>query len=501
MFISYDSHRYYHFGIEKEIMGNTKIKMEKDPIKNIILNDGTVLIYTSKTSIYDGKIFEKFGKYMQLCKEIKNKKALKLIRDLKELIGATQKEDSEKYSKMIGLLKRGIITHHGSLPLKARLILEEFTQNNFCRICFATSTLVQGINMPFDVVWIDKFESSQILSILNLIGRAGRATTKEKFDYGMVVIKDSNKSRLRDIMKSKINLKETSMLDIEEKEDDNNIRDFKESIRNGTISDEYNLTPKQLQRLEEKRLDTSITFILDNMVKNNSFINSEEYGNYTDSLRRKIREEFEKIYIAYLNRDELSSGERAVLSNAIKILVWQINGKTFKQVVWYRHSYITRLKERKEIMREKSKKEAEKEISNMEAKYTMECSEIPDKNLIAFNMFKDKNVNNVSYDRIVFDTYDYIDKIIGFKLKDIYYATFQRYYERTHDIRAKNMSLYLKYGTIDEEEIMLIRYGFSFETIEWLKNYIKKIDENEILFKRRIRLLSKDKIKEIEYYL
>lgn len=501
MFISYDSHRYYHFGIEKEIMGNTKIKMEEDPIKNIILNDGTVLIYTSKTSIYDGKIFEKFGKYMQLCKEIKNKKALKLIRDLKELIGATQKEESEKYSKMIELLKRGIITHHGSLPLKARLILEEFTQNNFCRICFATSTLVQGINMPFDVVWIDKFESSQMLSILNLIGRAGRATIKEKFDYGMVVIKDSNKSRLRSIIKSKIILKETSILDIEENEDDNNIRDFKEAIKNGTLSDEYNLTPKQLQRLEEKRLDTSITFILDNMVKNNSFINSEEYGNYTDSLRRKIREEFEKIYIAYLNRDELSSGERAVLSNAIKILVWQINGKTFKQVVWYRHSYITRLKERKEIMKKKSKEEAEKEISNMEAKYTMECSEIPDKNLISFNMFKDKNVNNVSYDRIVFDTYDYIDKIIGFKLKDIYYATFQKYYERTHDIRAKNMSLYLKYGTIDEEEIMLIRYGFSFETIEWLKKYIKKIDENEIVFKRRIRLLSKDKIKEIEYYL
>ena len=204
MFISYDSGKYYHFGIEKEVMGNNKIKMEEDPIKNIIINNGTVLIYTAKTSIYNGKIFEKFGKYIELCEEIKDKKALKLIKELKELIGATQKKKSEKYSKMIELLKRGIITHHGSLPLKARIILEEFTQNNFCRICFATSTLVQGINMPFDVVWIDKFESSQRLSILNLIGRAGRATTKEKFDYGIVVVKDVNKSRLRSIIKTKI---------------------------------------------------------------------------------------------------------------------------------------------------------------------------------------------------------------------------------------------------------------------------------------------------------
>lgn len=501
MFISYDSGKYYHFGIEKEVMGNNKIKMEEDPIKNIIINNGTVLIYTAKTSIYNGKIFEKFGKYIELCEEIKDKKALKLIKELKELIGATQKKKSEKYSKMIELLKRGIITHHGSLPLKARIILEEFTQNNFCRICFATSTLVQGINMPFDVVWIDKFESSQMLSILNLIGRAGRATTKEKFDYGIVVVKDANKSRLRSIIKTKIKLKEVSLLDVENNEEDDNVRDFKESIKNGTLSDEYNLTQKQLERLEEKSLDNSIEFILEKMVRKNSFISVDEFNKYERSIRTKIREEFEKIYIAYLNRAELSSGEKSVLSNAIKILVWQINGKTFKQVVWYRYSYITRLEERKELMKQKNKKEAQNEIANMEARFTMECSDIPNKDLMSFNMFKGKKVNEVSYDRIVFDTYDYIDKIIGFKLKDIYYATFQKFFERTGDIRAKNMALYLKYGTIDYVEIMLIRYGFSFETIEWLKKYVKKIDEDEIVFKKKIMVLSKDKFKEIEHYV
>lgn len=501
MFISYDSGKYYHFGIEKEVMGNNKIKMEEDPIKNIIINNGTVLIYTAKTSIYNGKIFEKFGKYIELCEEIKDKKALKLIKELKELIGATQKKKSEKYSKMIELLKRGIITHHGSLPLKARIILEEFTQNNFCRICFATSTLVQGINMPFDVVWIDKFESSQMLSILNLIGRAGRATTKEKFDYGIVVVKDANKSRLRSIIKTKIKLKEVSLLDVENNEEEDNVRDFKESIKNGTLSDEYNLTQKQLERLEEKSLDNSIEFILEKMVRKNSFISVDEFNKYERSIRTKIREEFEKIYIAYLNRAELSSGEKSVLSNAIKILVWQINGKTFKQVVWYRYSYITRLEERKELMKQKNKKEAQNEIANMEARFTMECSDIPNKDLMSFNMLKGKKVNEVSYDRIVFDTYDYIDKIIGFKLKDIYYATFQKFFERTGDIKAKNMALYLKYGTIDYVEIMLIRYGFSFETIEWLKKYVKKIDEDEIVFKKKIMVLSKDKFKEIEHYV
>ena len=33
------------------------------------------------------------------------------------------------------------------------------------------------------------------------------------------------------------------------------------------------------------------------------------------------------------------------------------------------------------------------------------------------------------------------------------------------------------------------------------EKYIKKIDENEIIFKRSIRTLSKDKLKEIEHYI
>lgn len=501
MFIAHENNRFYHFGIEKEIMGNKKINMEKDPVKDTILNNGTVLIYTTKASIYDWSVLAKYEEYINLCKEIKDKKALKLIKNLKELIGATQKEKSEKYSKMIELLKKGIITHHGSLPLKARLILEEFTQNNFCRICFSTSTLVQGINMPFDIVWIDRFENSKKLSVLNLIGRAGRATTDNKFDYGMVIIEDKNKSKLRNIINEKIRLKETSILDIEDTNEDDHIRDFKEAIKNGTLSDEYNLTQKQLDRLEETKLDSSITFILNNMMKENVFISAEEFGGYSKTLREKIREEFEKIYIAYLNRDKLSPGEKSILSNSIKILVWQINGKTFKQVVWYRFSYITRLEERKEIIRKKGIKAGQEEIERLDARYTVECADIPDKDLKSFNMFKDKKVTQVSYDRIVFDTYDYIDKIIGFKLKDIYYAAFQKFFERTGDVRARNMALYFKYGTIDEIEIMLIRYGFSFEIMEWLKKYIKKIDENEIVFKKGIFLLSKDKFKEIEHYV
>lgn len=57
------------------------------------------------------------------------------------------------YSLFIDLLSYGIVVHHGSMPLEARLVVENFTKSGFCRICFATSTLEQGINMPFDIVF------------------------------------------------------------------------------------------------------------------------------------------------------------------------------------------------------------------------------------------------------------------------------------------------------------------------------------------------------------
>lgn len=55
--------------------------------------------------------------------------------------------------------------------------------------------------MPFDVVYLDKFEASKSLSVKNLIGRAGRSTVDTKFDYGSVVIRNNAITPFRRVMK------------------------------------------------------------------------------------------------------------------------------------------------------------------------------------------------------------------------------------------------------------------------------------------------------------
>ena len=64
------------------------------------------------------------------------------------------------------------------------------------------------------------------------------------------------------------------------------------------------------------------------------------------------------------------------------------------------------------------------------------------------------------YDSLVYDTYDYIDKVVELSLKGPFTTAFKVYYDLTQDVRAKKMISYLKYGTIDERTILLKKYGF-----------------------------------------
>lgn len=79
-----------------------------------------------------------------------------------------------------------------------------------------------------------------------------------------------------------------------------------------------------------------------------------------------------------------------------------------------------------------------------------------------------------------FDTYDYIDKLLGFRLGDVFYATFYKYGENSSSELSFKMSNYIKYGTNNEKEIWILRYGFDFEDMDWLYNNIELIDEHGI---------------------
>lgn len=128
--------------------------------------------------------------------------------------------------------------------------------------------------------------------------------------------------------------------------------------------------------------------------------------------------------------------------------------------------------------------------------------DIPDKDLTAYSLVSTSiAAKDVDYDLIVYDTYDYLDKLIGFKLSDIFYAIFYQYYEATSDERALRLVKYFKYGTDKEREIWMLRYDFSFEEIEWVSECVDSIDETEIKFNDKINALDDAQLKSIEQYV
>lgn len=508
MFICKEDDLFYHFGIDKAVMGNQKVQCPFDPIQRTIQSDGSVLIYVAKASIYNKKIITDFKKYIDLCPEIKDRNALRYIAQLKQYIGGGYSKESALYSQMLDMMRRGVVIHHGSLPLQARLIIEEFTKAGHCRICFATSTLEQGINMPFDVVYLHRFEASRQLALKNLIGRAGRSSQERKFDFGYVIIKKDNLSDFRKIMTSDEVMKEISALeDSEEHDDDYN--EFKQAILNDTFSDEYNLTKKEVEALASQDVSEIVKRVLDTMFSGNKLVSLEEI-NADKEFKLALYGSFEDLYAFHLKR-KLVPGEQAVLNTAIKIMLWRVHCKTFKEICRYRYSYASKATERRELEKKIQNKSdfqsfmARRSLAMLNAAFCAGYSDLPNKNLPLYSMFSEKGkpmkAKDVDYDHIVFDTYDYIDKLLGFKLTDIFYAAFHQYYQTNGDIRAKDLANYIKYGTIDPQKIWMLRYGMTFEDIEILGKYIVQIDEQGIVLDDRIKSVPEDQLYPIRRFL
>jgi len=471
-----------------------------DPVMDAINRSRSILIYTTKASIYNKMAFGKFSKYLDACPPISDSTALKLIEQLNQYIGAN---DSYYRSNMMEMLEHGIVIHHGSLPLQARLILEHFTQQGFCRICFATSTLEQGINMPFDVVYLNTFEASRTLSMKNLIGRAGRSTSALKFDYGCVVVKVENMSNFRNVILKEETLSKVSLLDTDEGEENFDYKEFKEAINSGEFSDEYNLTIAEVNRLKDDNIDGVIKNVLESMFVNGQLI-SLEVINEDKNCRLDLYKYFILLYRYYLNGRELSSGEESILNTAIKILLWKIHSKTFKDICWRRYAFAACVPERRrlESQSQNVQRQYSEQARQLNARFIRGYDDLPNINLHNYSLYPaGTKAIDVDYDRVVFDTYDYLDKLISFKLSDIFYAIFYQYYEKTTDERVLRLAKYFKYGTDDEKEILMLRYGLSFEEIEWLRDYIIDISLEEIIFDPSINELPPEKLISIERFL
>ena len=132
----------------------------------------------------------------------------------------------------------------------------------------------------------------------------------------------------------------------------------------------------------------------------------------------------------------------------------------------------------------------------------MGYSDLPNLKLNFFNLVDTKTpITDVDFDTVVYDTYDYLDKLIGFRLSDIFYAAFIVQYNKTGDVRAKKFANFIKYGTSNESEIYMIRYGLSLEDARLFLPFIEKVDETGIVVKDEFYNIPEEDRKPLERFV
>jgi hypothetical protein len=471
--IALNGDEYYYFSpyIDNGHWKKNSISFDGD-FKNFALSgQHSILVYVSKNSIYKGNFKEGFEEYVESLPEVTDNNALQIIDHISDMVGA---DKTRHVSFLVNLLKKGVVIHHGSIPLEVRFLIEDFIRGKHSTLCFATSTLAQGINMPFDIVWLEnnKFEGNEherALAFKNLIGRAGRLTENKIFDYGYVYTTNARLFSQR--IKTTFTLNEKSVLENpkggEHDEDDKELID---AINNNTFDDDKNIPNSKVERLSAPAVLSAAKQFLDIFYRFPDDLRRSIGGALNKNNRDNAKIALKSIYEGSLGR-VLNDGETNVFNQAIDIFFHAAQGRSFSEIVGLRYSSITNRDNPNEAF----------------AAFSQPAKKLPDSSLNVYGLYdRGTPKRNVSYDSIVYDTYDYLDQVISFSLSDTFIAAFKIYGEKNEDPRAEKIIELFRYNTNNQVHILLLRYGFPTETIKDIVLHIDTIDENKITFRPSI---------------
>ncbi len=101
----------------------------------------------------------------------------------------------------VRLLDHGVATSHGQMPQRLRRLMTDLIDRRICPVTLATATLTEGVNLPFDIIFLTSLERRSFdtqtaqpivvpmstAEFRNLAGRAGRPGAAESIE-GMTLV-------------------------------------------------------------------------------------------------------------------------------------------------------------------------------------------------------------------------------------------------------------------------------------------------------------------------
>ena len=128
-----------------------------------------------------------------------------IYKELDSVAGQIEQKIHGEYY-LANLIRKRIAFHIGALPAEIRIQIESLLRKGYIRYCFCTSTLLEGVNVPVDNLFVfDNKKGPAKLSVIdafNLIGRAGRVTLNEFGNVFLVIENDRNRGFFNDVLLS-----------------------------------------------------------------------------------------------------------------------------------------------------------------------------------------------------------------------------------------------------------------------------------------------------------
>mgnify|MGYP000701801761 FL=1 len=409
---------------------------------------------------------------------------------------------------LIDMLSKGVAYHIGYIPNSIRKHIENLYKKKTINTIFCTSTLLEGVNLPADNLFINVKDKAKIISneidFKNLIGRVGRI----KYNLiGNVFIIPNGSPKLMntctELIENDVSDKELSikkvLSTIAKKEIINKLKNGDTLIdKRSKTYDEYESTRYIMNNLIDDIMNDRKGIIYKQFEK---FITKQDIREIKEQFREKTvpqdlpitTDQIDKVD-KYIKEDKLEYPDKITYNNVLTFLkelheYYSWNIYEDKTTIGHKNN----LAYYAVILQQWMLGFGIKQIIQQAIKYHEDNNTFYD---INFGMKVDYTGSLEQKNSIINETLNAIENIILFKISN-YFSKFSSRYKEVNKIDeiANDWYEYIQYGTNDKIVIMIQKIGFSREAalkinkkgywiLEEDKLYIKSdifLDSDELL--------------------
>ncbi len=413
------------------------------------------------------------------------------------------------------LISKGVAYHIGYLPASIRQRIEKLFHDGAITALFCTSTLVEGVNLPADNLFITDFKNGRshmsAIDFRNLIGRVGRLEYNLYGNVFLVALNDKASEKYVSRLQEEI---PEQSLSVEKELTRPQKKHVIKTLLSGTI-----VIDKQLKNQSPDSYDLMRKFaiiLLNDILKDrNSKVRSEFAALMQQGDEEKIRQLFSEKEIKpdddiTVSIDQTESLYEAIAHNGLEFPVVDANGefdgKTLLPFLerlcgifkWERYESDTlghvgklsqkhgRLSWYSVILSQWVRGAGLNQIM-FQAIANKKAN--PKDALFIENQFVDYNDSREHRNIVISDVLSVIDKIILFKFSNYFLKVAKAYKEIRGEDPKDNWYEFVEYGSTNKRAIAIQKHGFSRESAMYIIRQSQKYivaDEPELKLRRSI---------------